>query len=135
MEYAFLELEVEVVVARDLEDVGNGSYMGRPYFFGGTCDLCGDSDVVHVYTDKRTQGFVPGYGSAVSVVHERLKRGGRVAEAKHHNTRLVETSARLECRLVSVGLLDPDVIVSLPHVELGVESCAAQIANEVTDEW
>ena len=75
-----------------------------------------------------------GYGLTVPVIHEGLERGGRVAEAKHHNTRLVETSARLKRCLVSVGLLDPDIVVSLPYIELGVESCTTQIPDEITDE-
>ena len=33
-----------------------------------------------------------------------------------------------------VGFFDTNVIVALAHIELCVESCAAQVANEVANE-
>ena len=108
--------------------------MGRPYFFGGSRDFGGDGDVVHVYADERAKGVVFGNSSAVSVVHKGLESGGRIAEAKHHDSRLVEAAACFEGRFVCVGLLNANVIVALAHVEFRVESCSAQVANEVTNE-
>ena len=72
--------------------------------------------------------------SAVPVVHEGLEGGRRVAEAKHHNARLVETPTCFERCFVGVGLLNANVVVPLAYIKLGVKSCAAQIANEIANE-
>ena len=135
MEYALLELEVEIVVACDLENVRYGRYVGRLCFLGGPARFRGYSYVVHINTNECAIGFMFGNRLAIAVVHKGLECGGRVAEPKHHYTRLVKATARFERCLMSIGLFDADVVVSLSYVELGVQPRASQVANEITNEW
>ena len=75
-----------------------------------------------------------GNSAAVPVIHEGLKSSWGVAQAKHHDVWLVEATSCFEGRLVCICFLHVNVIVSLLHIELCVESCSPQITDEVTDE-
>jgi hypothetical protein len=51
---------------------------------------------------------------SIDIVHERLECGRRVAQAKEHYRRFVQSASSLERCFVLVSLLYPNVVVSLP---------------------
>ena len=108
--------------------------MGGPYLRWCSHNLCSDGDVVHINTNKSTQGVVFGDHLPVYIIHEGLEGGWRVAKAKHHDLGLVEATTGFECGFVGIGLLDANIIVSLSYIELSVQACAPEVSDEVADE-
>ncbi len=89
-----------------------------------------DQDVVEV------DGNLPfAYKVAEDVVHHPLECGGRVHEPKEHDSGLKESSVHVECGLLFVAFLDPDVVVSPMNIELGEVLGSAKFVNEVRNEW
>ena len=104
----------------DTKDVRNGLYMGGPDLGGTARRFGGDGDVIHVDADERAESFVFGNSSAVSVVHKGLESGGRIAEAEHHDSWLVEAAACFKRRFMGIGLFEAYIVVTLSDVELGI---------------
>ena len=66
-----------------------------------------------------------GNGVVVPIIHEALEGGWGVAEAEHHDLRLVEASSCFKGCLMRVCLFDLNVIVPLAHIKLGIYSRAS----------
>ncbi len=67
MEQAFFRFEVKVVKLRYFEDVVDCLFMVVE-----VCSSC-DTDVIHIYADHCSQGFVFENNIVIDVVHHRLK--------------------------------------------------------------
>ena len=68
------------------------------------------------------------------MVHECLKHGWCIAEAKEHYGGFKESEGGDECCLPLICLLDMNVIVSPLDVELGEESGILHVIYEFRDE-
>jgi hypothetical protein len=63
-----------------------------------------------------------------------LKSGGGVCETKGHHLVLVVPVSCAESSLVDVILVDVDLVVSPPKINLSEDFCTKQSVNEVVDE-
>ena len=86
-----------------------------------------DEEVVHV-NDK------PSFCNHISerVGHESLKSGrGGVGHAEEHNSGFIESSVGNESGFPLVTILDADVVIPPPYVQLGEDLGIFEFVNEV----
>jgi hypothetical protein len=76
-----------------------------------------------------------GNGGAKDVIHEGLKCGRQVAEAKVHHCWFEQSSPHFEHGFVFIPFLNMYVIVPLTDVKLGKFDSSAKVVNEIADEW
>ena len=119
MEHAFLGFEVQVVVSRHYQyvgDRGNVCVVRLAFVFDHGCDR----DVVHVDADDRTQSGVFGDDGAADIVSKILKRRWGITQAEVHDRWFVRTPSGLECGLILVAFFHANVVVSLSDVQFGI---------------
>src|SRR5882724_560151 len=69
------------------------------------------------------------------MVHEGLKCSQSIGKSHWHDQELESTVACLEGCLPLMARCDMNIIVASAEVELGVDLCAAQLVEEVGNEW
>src|SRR5882724_12065895 len=69
------------------------------------------------------------------MVHEGLERSGSIGKSHWHDQELEGAVARSESCLPLVACCDTNIVVASTEVELGVDLRAAQLVEEVGDEW
>ncbi len=106
LELALLRLEVQLVFPESFQDNPGDPTEFLPGFRE-------HKDVVHVNTDNSLP-----YQVREDVVHHRLERRRTVCESEEHHKRLEQSPVRPECGFPLVALLDPDIVVSPPDVQL-----------------
>src|SRR5882724_4105382 len=69
------------------------------------------------------------------MVHEGLERSGSIGKSHWHDQELEGAVMHSESCLPLVSRCDTNIVVARAEVELGVDLCAAQLVEEVGDEW
>ncbi len=125
MEKAFFWFEVEVVELCDFEDVMNCVFM--------ICKVCtsGDSDVVHVDSNRSTKRFMFEDNVAIYVVHHGLECRWGVGESKIHDCRFEEPISGFKCHFWFIPFTDAHVIVAPSNIKFGVYVRIAKVSNKV----
>jgi hypothetical protein len=87
-----------------------------------------DEEIIHVDNE-------PSFGDHIAeeVIHESLKCGGRVGEAKEHDSGFKEPLMGDEGSFPLVSILDADIVVSPSYVELGEDLGVSKFIDEVGD--
>src|SRR6266702_5586229 len=128
MEEAFFRFEVEVVELRYFEDIVNRTMV---IFEVGTG---GDTDVVHIDANGSTEGFVFEYNIAIDEVHHSLKGRWGIGKSEIHDCGFKEAVSGFERCLGFVPFANADIVVSPADIELRIDVCIAEIADEIRDE-
>ncbi len=128
MKEAFLQFEVEVVKVHHFEDIVNCATVIIK--ISASCD----TDIVHVYANSGTKWFVFEDNVTVYEVHHGLKGCWRIGKSEIHDCRFEEAVSGFERCLLFVSLTNAYVIIPPSDVELRVEMCIAEIADEIRDE-
>src|SRR6266702_8036641 len=128
MEKAFLGFEVEVMQLGDFEDVVDCALMIVHVCTGG------NSDVVHVDSNSRAEGFVLEDDIVVDVVHHGLEGCWRIGESEVHDRRFEKSVSGFECCLLFVSLTDVYVVIPPPDVKYRVDMCVTKIADKICDQ-
>ena len=128
MECAFLRLEVEVMIERDLKDISDCSSMS--VHVSTRCD----ANIIHVYSYGGASEFVFENGISEDVVHHGLECCRRVGESEVHDSGFEESIPCFKRCFSFVALFDAYVIVSPPDIQLRIYMCIAEVSDEVRDE-
>ncbi len=119
MEKALFRFEVEIMKLCDAENIVNGVLMVSEVGTGS------NTNVVHVYADRRTERFVFENDVTVDKVHHSLKRRRRIGESKIHHCRFEKSVSGFKGGFLLVSFADPYVIVTPSYVEFGIDVCIA----------
>src|SRR6266702_4829801 len=119
MEKALFRFEVEIMKLCDAENIVNGVLMVSEVGTGS------NTNVVHVYADRRTERFVFENDVTVDKVHHSLKRRQRIGESKIHHCRFEKSISGFKRIFLLVSFVDPYVIVTPSYVEFGIDVCIA----------
>ena len=125
MEEAFFRFEVEVVKLGDFEDV-----MYCALMVGHIC-TGGDSNVVHVNSDSRTERFVFEDGVVVNIVHHCLERCWRIGESEIHDRRFEKSISGFKRCLLFISFANTYVIIPPSNVKFCVYVCVAEITDKI----
>ena len=68
------------------------------------------------------------------LIHETLEGCWRIGESKEHDCGFEEAAVGTECCFVLIALLDPDIVVSPPHVKFGEELGVLGGVNELLNQ-
>ena len=120
-EFAFLKLEVQIEFSHALEDTLGAFLVSSG--IGGE-----DEEVIHVDDE-------PSFCDHVSegVVHESLKSGRGVGEAKEHNSGFKETFMGDKGGFPLVSIFDVDVVVAPLNIKLCEDFGIPEFIDEVGD--
>ncbi|GLB41131.1 putative retrotransposable element tf2 155 kda protein type 1-like [Lyophyllum shimeji] len=88
-----------------------------------------DEDVIEVHTNDSLH-----YEVTEDVVHHRLEGGRTVCESEEHDQRFEESVIRSERGLLLISLLDADIVVAPPDLQLGEVSRTTEVVDELGDE-
>ena len=69
------------------------------------------------------------------MVHKGLKRSGSIGESQWHDQELEGAIVRPEGCFPLMAHCNTNIVVASTEVELGVDLCAAQLVEEVGNEW
>ena len=127
MEKTFLRFEIEVVQLGDFENIMDCALM-----IGHIC-TGGDSNVVHIDSNSRAEGFVFEDSVTVNVVHHSLEGCWRISESEIHDCRFEKPVSGFERCFPFISLADPDIVIPPSDVELRVNMRVAKIADEICD--
>ena len=108
IEGTFGNLQGQTVFAKSLKDTPYLIMMKNEGIAGV------NAKVIHIYLEPLFSDHV-----REDMIHEGLKYGGCIAEAKEHDSGFVETEESDESCLPLVRLLDPNIVISPANVELG----------------
>src|SRR6266702_3765472 len=128
MKEAFLRFKVEVMELGDFEDVVDCASVIIQVCMGG------DSNVVHVDMDSRTEGLMLENDVVIDVVHHGLEGHWQVGECKVHDRRFEKSISGFKRCLLFVSFTNAYVVVPPSNVELCVDVCVTEIADEVRDQ-
>jgi hypothetical protein len=87
-----------------------------------------DEDVVKIYDDANIEEI------AEDVVYEALESGGSIRKSEGHDQPPIGAIASVECGLPFVSIGDPDEMISMAKVDLGVYPGPARSIQEVRNE-
>src|SRR6266702_5596755 len=93
-----------------------------------------NADVVHIDTDGSTEGFMFEDNVAIDEVHHSLEGRWRIGKSEIHDRGFKKAISGFECCLGLVPFADAYIVISPADIELRVDVCIAEIADEVRDE-
>ncbi len=93
-----------------------------------------DTNVIHVDADGSTKGFMFEDDVTIDEVHHSLESRWRVGKSEIHDRGFKKAVSGFECCLGLVPFTDAYIVVSPADIELRVDVCIAEIADEVRDE-
>ena len=90
-----------------------------------------NTDVIHIDSYCHSKGFVFEDDVVVNVAHHSLKCRRGISEAKVHDSWFEKSILHLESCLLFITFLYMYIVVTPSDIELHVDVCIAQVANEV----
>jgi hypothetical protein len=120
-ELALGDLAIELVLLQEGEDLSD-------VFMVFGVILAEDQNVVNVHDDRFVEEGVE------DILNQGLKGGRGIRETKRHHLVLVMPVSYVEGSLVDVILMDVDLIISPPEVDLGEDFCTKEPVSEIIDE-
>ena|SRR6266571_3468779 len=127
MEEAFLWFEVKVMELCNFENIVNGVFM---IFKVG---MSGDSDVVHINSDRCPKGFVFENDVPIDVVHHSLECCWRIGESKIHDGGFEESVSGFKRCFLLVSFTDAYIVIPPSDVKFHIYVRIAEVAYEIGD--
>src|SRR6266702_286420 len=100
----------------------------------GEISVGGDADVGHVDADGGPKWFMLEDDVVVDVVHHGLEGRWRVCKSEIHNRGFEKTVSGFQCCFLLVTFVDAHIVIPPSDVELCINVCIAEVANEICDE-
>src|SRR6266702_7785595 len=92
-----------------------------------------NADVVHIDTDGSTEGFMFEDNVAIDEVHHSLEGRWRIGKSEIHDCGFKKAVSGFERCFGLVPFTDSYVVISPSDIELRIDMCVAEIADEVRD--
>ncbi len=125
MEKALFQFEIEIMKLGNFEDVMYCTSM-IGYICAGS-----DSNVVHVDSDGRAEGFMFENDVVIDIVHHHLKGCWQIGESEVHDCWFKKSVSGFKCGLLFVSFANAYVVVPPLNVKFRVDMCVAEVADEV----
>ncbi len=127
MKEALLRFEVEVMKLSDFEDVMNCASVIVQVRTGG------DSDIIHVNSDSRAEGFMLENDITINIIHHGLEGRWRVGKSEIHDCRFKESVSGFECCFLFIAFTNAYIVIPPSDVKFCVYVCITEVADEICD--